>query len=233
MAVLLDLHGYGPSIMGGAGLTIKAALVSLVVATALGMIGAGAKLSPLGPVRVAGNVYTTLIRGVPDLVLMLLIFYGGQMLVNQLAPMLGHEDYVDIDPFLAGVLTLGFIYGAYMSETFRGAILAVSRGQLEAGRAFGMSGVLVFRRILLPQMMRHALPGFGNNWLVLLKATALMSVIGMDDMLRRASLAAGNTHKPFTFYIAVGLVYLAMTSVSTLILAWAERHYSTGFRRRA
>ncbi len=231
--MLLDLHGYGPSIMSGAGLTIKAALVSLLVATALGMLGAGAKLSPLAPARAAGNVYTTLIRGVPDLVLMLLIFYGGQMLVNELAPMLGHEDYIDVNPFVAGVLTLGFIYGAYMSETFRGAILAVARGQLEAGRAFGMSGMLVFRRILLPQMMRHALPGFGNNWLVLLKATALMSVIGMDDMLRKASLAAGNTHQPFTFYLAVGLIYLAMTSVSTLILTWAERHYSAGFTRRA
>ncbi len=231
--MLLDLHGYGWSIMSGAGLTVRAALVSLLVATALGMVGAGAKLSTLSPVRVAGNVYTTLIRGVPDLVLMLLIYYGGQTLVNQLAASLGHEDYVDVDPFIAGVLTLGFIYGAYMTETFRGAILAVARGQLEAGRAFGMSGLLVFRRILLPQMMRHALPGFGNNWLVLLKATALMSVIGMDDMLRKAGLAAGATHKPFTFYLAVGLAYLALTSISTVILVWAERHYSAGFGRRA
>jgi arginine/ornithine transport system permease protein len=231
--MLLDLHGYGPSIMSGAVLTVQAALVSLLVASALGMVGAGAKLSPLGPVRIAGNVYTTLIRGVPDLVLMLLIFYGGQTLVNQLAAAVGHEDYIDVNPFVAGVLTLGVIYGAYMTETFRGAILAVARGQLEAGRAFGMSGALVFRRILMPQMMRHALPGFGNNWLVLLKATALMSVIGMDDMLRKAGLAAGNTHKPFTFYLAVALAYLAMTSVSSLVLAWAEHRYSTGFKSRA
>ncbi len=125
--------------------------------------------------------------------------------------------------------TLGFIYGAYMTETFRGAILAVAQGQLEAGRAFGMSGGLVFRRILLPQMMRHALPGFGNNWLVLLKATALMSVIGLDDMLRKAGFAAGATHKPFTFYLAVGLIYLALTIISTVVLVWAERRYSAGF----
>jgi arginine/ornithine transport system permease protein len=231
--MLLDLHGYGPSIMSGAVLTVQAALVSLLVASALGMVGAGAKLSPLGPVRIAGNVYTTLIRGVPDLVLMLLIFYGGQTLVNSVVEALGSDEYYEINSFMAGACAIGFIYGAYMTETFRGAILAVARGQLEAGRAFGMSGALVFRRILMPQMMRHALPGFGNNWLVLLKATALMSVIGMDDMLRKAGLAAGNTHKPFTFYLAVALAYLAMTSVSSLVLAWAEHRYSTGFKSRA
>ena len=107
---------------------------------------------------------------------MLLIFFGGQMLVNQFAESVGYEDYIDVSPFIAGVLTIGFIYGAYMTETFRGAILAVPPGQLEAGQAFGMSRWQVFREVLLPQTIRYALPGFGNNWLVLLKTTALLSV---------------------------------------------------------
>ncbi len=129
------------------------------------------------------GIYTTLIRGVPDLVLMLLIFFGGQMAVNQIAESFGYEEYIEVNAFTAGVLTIGFIYGAYMTETFRGAILAVPPGQLEAGQAFGMSRFQVFREILLPQTIRYALPGFGNNWLVLLKTTALLSVIGLDDML--------------------------------------------------
>ena len=135
-------------------------------------------------------------------------------------------DYIDISPFAAGVATIGFIFGAYMTETFRGAILAVDKGELEAARAFGMRASQVFVRILFPQMMRHALPGFGNNWLVLLKTTALVSIIGLDDMVRKASLAAGSTQQPFTFYMAVALIFLVFTAVSTSALKWAERHYA-------
>lgn len=227
----LNLRGYGPSILDGTVLTIEVALLSLVIAVVLGVIAALAKLSRSRGLLVGAMVYTTIIRGVPDLVLMLLIFFGGQMLVNKLATAVGYDGYIDINPFIAGVLTLGFIYGAYMAEIFRGAILAVPAGQLEAGRAFGLSGWQVFYRILMPQMIRHALPPFGNNWLVLLKATALLSIIGLDDMVRKANLAAGATRQPFTFYLAVALIYLVLTTVSTIILHWAERRYSAGFVR--
>lgn len=219
---MLDLKGYGPAILEGAVLTIEAALASLVLSLVFGLLGALAKLAPLRPLRLLAAAYTTLIRGVPELVLMLLVFFGGQMLMNELAAQMGWG-HVDVGPFAAGVLTLGFIYGAYMAETFRGAILAVPKGQLEAARAFGMGPLLVLRRILIPQMLRHALPGVGNNWLVLLKATALLSVIGLEDMVRKAALAAGATRQPFTFYFAVALVFLALTTVSTLLLAAAER----------
>ncbi len=228
---MLDLHGYGPAILEGTVLTVEAGLLSLAVAMLLGMAGALAKLSRSRLIRGAATTYTTVIRGIPDLVLMLLIFFGGQVLVNQLALALGHEDYIDINPFIAGVLTIGFIYGAYMTETFRGAILAVPAGQLEAARAFGMRPGQVFTRILFPQMLRHALPGFGNNWLVLLKTTALLSVIGLDDMVRKASLAAGATREPFTFYIAVALIYLVLTTVSVLALGWLERRSNLAYRR--
>jgi len=230
-ASMFDLQGYGLSILDGALLTIEVALASLACATVLGMLGAFAKLSKSRLARTAASVYTTIIRGVPDLVMMLLIFFGGQMLVNNLTARFGYDGYIDIDPFIAGVITIGFIYGAYMTETFRGAILAVPAGQMEAGYAFGMSRGLVFRRILLPQMMRHALPGLGNNWLVLLKTTALVSVIGLDDMVRKATLAAGATRLPFTFHLVVALGFLAFTTVSVLLLRWAEQRYSVGVRR--
>ena len=225
---MLDLQGYGPSLLEGALLTLEVALASLVLAVILGILGALAKLSRSRIARGIAMTYTTVIRGIPDLVLMLLIFFGGQVLVNDLALWVGYDGYIDINPFIAGILTIGFIFGAYMTETFRGAILAVPAGQLEAGHAFGMRPRQVFFRILMPQMMRHALPGFGNNWLVLLKTTALVSVIGLDDMVRKAALAAGATRQPFTFYVAVAFGFLVFTTISVLLLRWAEKRYSLG-----
>ncbi|MBL8512178.1 MAG: ABC transporter permease, partial [Betaproteobacteria bacterium] len=207
------LHGFLPSILAGMLVTLAVALTSLVIALVLGLLGAAAKLSRRRFLASLAAVYTTVIRGVPDLVLMLLIFYGGQMAINALAPHFGYEDYVDINPFIAGVLTIGFIFGAYLTETFRAALMAIPAGQREAGLAYGLSRAQVFVRITLPQMVRFALPGFTNNWLVLVKSTALVSVIGLSDMLQRAGLAAGATREPFTFYVTVALLYLLITSV--------------------
>ncbi len=225
---MLNLHGYGPSILQGTFLTIELCLVSLVISMALGIITALAKLSRVRAANLIANAYTTIIRGIPDLVLMLLLFYGGQVFINQVGPMLGYDAYIDINPFMAGVSTIGFIFGAYMAETFRGAILAVPEGQLEAGYAYGMTRPKVFIRILLPQMVRHAIPGFGNNWLVLMKTTALVSIIGLKDMVRMAGLAAGATRMPFTFYLVVAFNYLMLTSVSILILNRLNKRYSVG-----
>ena len=242
---MFDLKGYEASLLEGAWVTLEVALASLLLALLLGMLGALAKLSPYKWARAIATGYTTIIRGIPDLVLMMLLFFGGQGLINGICSWVNEAynsfllegnpnqewvsllpDYIDISPFVAGVATIGFIFGAYMTETFRGAILAVDKGELEAARAFGMRATQVFVRILFPQMMRHALPGFGNNWLVLLKTTALVSIIGLDDMVRKASLAAGSTQQPFTFYMAVALIFLIFTAVSTSALKWAERHYA-------
>lgn len=228
---MFSLHGYGPAIFEGTLLTLEVSIVSLFVAMMLGIFGALAKLSGTRSLSLVAQIYTTIIRGIPDLVLMLLIFFGGQVFINQVGPVFGYDEYIDINPFIAGVSTIGFIFGAYMTETFRGAILAVSKGQIEAGTAYGMSGFTVFRRITLPQMVRHALPGFGNNWLVLVKTTALVSIIGLDDMVRKAGLAAGATRKPFTFYLVVAINYLLITSVSIYLLKYLERRYSVGVRR--
>lgn len=224
------LHGFLPSLLEGATVTLSVALFSLAVAAALGLAGALAKLSRSRALRAIAGTYTTLIRGVPDLVLMLLVFYGGQIAVNAVAPLLGHEDYIDIDPFFAGVLTIGFIFGAYLTEAFRGAFLAVPPGQREAGLAYGMSPLQVLRRITLPQMLRHALPGISNNWLVLIKSTAIVSLIGLSDLMTRGKQAAGTTREPFTFFLAVGLIYLVFTSASELFFAWAQRRLAIGAR---
>lgn len=211
-------------------MTVEVALMSLLIAVTLGMVGASAKLSKSKVARGVANVYTTIIRGVPDLVLMMIIFFGGQLIVNNIAESFGW-DYIDISPFVAGTLTIGFIYGAYMTETFRGGILAVSRGEIEAGYAFGMTAKQVFFRITLPAMVRHALPGFGNNWMVLAKATALVSVIGLHDMVYNANQAGGTTRQPFTFLLVAALLYLLITGVSDLALRWADKKYSIGVRR--
>jgi arginine/ornithine transport system permease protein len=225
------LHGFLPSLLEGATVTLSVALASLAVAVLLGLAGALAKLSRSRMARGVAGVYTTLIRGVPDLVLMLLVFYGGQLGINTLAPMLGHEDYVDIDPFVAGVLTIGFIFGAYLTEAFRGAFLAVPPGQREAGLAYGMSPRQVLVRITLPQMLRHALPALSNNWLVLIKSTAIVSIIGLSDLMTRGQQAAGTTREPFSFYLAVAVIYLAFTSMSELAFAWANKRLAIGVRK--
>lgn len=223
-------HGYLSAILGGLGITLAVAGLSLAVACVFGLVGAVAKLSRSRVARWAAEVYTTAIRGLPELVLMLAIFYGGQILLNRLADARGW-DPIDVPPFAAGTLTIGFIFGAYLTETFRGAILAVPRGQIEAAQAFGMSQGQVLRRVLLPQMVRHAIPGFANNWLVMVKATALVSIIGLDDMLHRANMASAATREPFTFFMLVALIYLAITTVSIGLLSLLEKRYSLGVKR--
>jgi arginine/ornithine transport system permease protein len=226
----LNFGGYEKSLLDGSLLTIGVALTALVISLIFGLSAAVAKLSNRKLLRLVATLYAGIVRGIPDLVLMLLFFFGGQILINNLAERFHYDGYIDVNPFTAGTLSMGFIYGAYMCETFRGAILAVDRGEIEAGYAFGMTNFHVLRKILLPQMLRHALPSLGNNWLVLLKGTAIVSVIGLDDLVRKAALASGATQQPFKFYFFVSMVFLAFTSISLLILRWADRKYSVGFR---
>jgi His/Glu/Gln/Arg/opine family amino acid ABC transporter permease subunit len=223
-------YGYLPMILDGLRVTLSVASVSLAVACVFGLLGALAKISASPLLRAFATAYTTVVRSLPDLLLMLVVFYGGQILLNRLSEAQGWG-YVDINAFAAGTLTLGFVFGAYLTETFRGAILAVPRGQIEAGQACGLTRWQVLRDILLPQMVRHAIPGFTNNWLVMLKATALVSIIGLDDMVHRAGLASAATRAPFTFYALTGVIYLAVTTISILALSALERRFSRGVRR--
>ncbi len=219
-------------ILQGAALTVAVSLCALLVAIALGLLGAAAKLSRHRSLAAIATGYTTLIRGVPELVLMLLVFYGGTMGLNSLAELWGNDSGVDIPPFGAGVVTIGLIYGAYMTETFRGAILSIPKGQMEAAWAFGMSPTHTFFRITVPQMVRYALPGFTNNWLVLIKATALVSLIGLQDMTYLAKQAGSATRLPLVFFMFVAVLYLLYTSASLSFLKRMEARYSLGVKRR-
>ena len=224
-----SLKGFGPLLLQGTWMTLKLSVLSLAVSVLLGLLGASAKLSSLPFLRIPAQLYTTLIRGVPDLVLMLLIFYSLQTWLTGLTDFMEWE-YIEIDPFSAGVITLGFIYGAYFTETFRGAILAVPRGQLEAATAYGLKRGQRFRYVTFPQMMRFALPGIGNNWMVMLKATALVSIIGLADLVKAAQDAGKSTYQLFYFLVLAALIYLVITSVSNFVLRRLERRYSAGAR---
>ncbi len=225
------MSGYFASILQGALLTVGVSLAALLVAIVLGLLGAVAKLSGRPALVGLATVYTTLVRGIPELVLMLLIFYGGTIGLNHLLAALGSKSSADINPFLAGVLTIGFIYGAYMTETFRGAILSIPKGQMEAAWAFGMGPVRTFFRITAPQMVRYALPGFTNNWLVLIKATALVSLIGLQEMTYLAKQASAATREPFTFFLFAAALFLIYTTVSLWALRWLDRRFSLGVKR--
>ena len=225
-----SLQGFGPLLLQGTWMTLKLSVLSLAVSVLLGLLGASAKLSSHKLLRIPAQLYTTLIRGVPDLVLMLLIFYSLQTWLTNLTDAMDWE-YVEINPFSAGVITLGFIYGAYFTETFRGAFMAVPRGHIEAATAFGFTGAQTFRRILFPAMMRYALPGIGNNWQVILKATALVSLLGLEDVVKATQLAGKSTWEPFYFAVVCGVIYLVFTTVSNGVLLLLERRYSVGVKR--
>ena len=211
------MNAYVAAILQGALLTVAVSVSALLVSIVLGLLGAGAKLSGR-PVWVAlATLYTTVIRGIPELVLMLLIFYGGTMGLNHTLEWMGSEATVDINPFVAGVLTIGFIYGAYMTETFRGAMLSIPKGQ-------------TFLRITAPQMVRYALPGFTNNWLVLIKATALVSLIGLQEMTYAAKQASAATRSPFVYFLFTAGLFLLYTTVSLAALRRLNARFSLGTR---
>lgn len=225
------MSDYYASILQGALLTVGVSLSALAVAVVLGLLGAAAKLSASRVAVAVATAYTTLVRGIPELVLMLLLFYGGTMGLNKLLELMGSEATADINPFLAGVLTIGFIYGAFMTETFRGAILSIPKGQAEAARAYGMNRRQAFLRITAPQMVRYALPGVTNNWLVLIKATALVSLIGLHDMTYLAKQASAATREPFAFFLFTAALFLVYTSVSLVVLNRLNQRYSLGAKR--
>lgn len=231
MTELLNLEGYGASLIEGALMTVLVGLTAMSVAILLGLLGAWGKLSGSGAARFVTDTYTTIVRGVPELIMLLLVYFGVPTLIQDLSAALGHELVVNVDPFVAGSLTIGFIYGAFCTEVFRGAFQSVPKGQIEAARAAGMHEVLTFRRIRFPLAMRYALPGLGNVWMVLIKATALISIIQLDELMRNARIAANSTHKPFTFYFVASLIFLFITVVSMWGQKYAERWASRGVRR--
>lgn len=228
---MIDLKGYGWMLWDGLQVTLLVGICSLAVGLLLGLFGAWGKLSKSRVAQGIANTYTTIVRGVPELILLLLVYYGTPTLIQSVLSSMGHDITLDINPFIAGVATLGFIYGAFATEVFRGAFQAIAPGQIEAARAIGMNRALVFRRILLPQVWRYALPGLGNVWMVLVKATALVSVIQLPELMRNADVAARAVKLPFTFFFVASLIYLGITIVSTIAQHRAEAWANRGVRR--
>lgn len=225
--------GYGDEIVWGIWLTLKVSFCSYLVAFALGLLGAGAKLSGNKWLMRIGDLYTTLIRAVPEILLLLILFYTGTSQLKALLMGIGLvDDSFDINPFAAAVSALGFIQGAYLTEVIRGAILSVPKGQLEAARSYGMPFVLRFRRILFPQMIRYALPGMGNIWLNATKDSSLISVTGaFADLLKSGSMAASATKEYMFFYSVTAGCFLVLSAASMIAFYLAERRANRGMRR--
>jgi len=217
--------GWGDELAAGAWLTIRLALATLPFGLALGLGVALMRDSGRPALRIPSNVFTTVFRGLPELLTLLLVYFGGQML---LARLFGE---VEVSAFIAGLVALGLVFAAYASEVFLGALRGIGRGQYEAGRALGLRPPAIFRLIILPQLIRLALPGLANLWLVLLKETSLVSVIALNDLLRQTSVAVRATKEPFLFYFVACMIYLAMSAVSSVGIAGIERWAARGMRR--
>ncbi|MGQ0566959.1 MAG: ABC transporter permease [Gemmobacter sp.] len=221
--------GWGATLVVGLGNTILIALGAYALGLALGIAGAFGKLYG-GPVtRDLLGVYTTLVRAVPELVLLLLIYYAGKQAINAALTGAGF-DPIEFSGVAAGIVVLGVVQGAYSTEVLRGAILSVPAGQIEAARAMGMSPVRVARRITLPLAMSAAVPGLANLWLNVTKDTALLAVIGFIELTKATSLAAATTKAFLTFYLAAGVLYLALSVVSVVIFARIEKWARKGQR---
>ena len=220
---MFDLYGFGDQLFQGVLVTLEVAALSLIFGVALGIAGAAAKMSPNRWLRVPVTVFANVVRGIPEFLILLIVYFS---LPQALSVLTGQD--VNVSPLAGGVFALSLVFGAYASETFRGGFMAVPKGQLEAARAFGMPRARIFARIHLPQAWRYALPGISNLWQTLLKDTSLVSVLGLEEIMRKASIASQVTKKPFNFYLAAALIYLVFILISGPTFAWLERRANRG-----
>ena len=227
---MFDLQGFGNHLLTGTVMTLKVAAGGLLVGLLLGLIGAGLKLSGSRIAYGIGATYTTIIRGLPELLVVLIIYFGSAGMLTAVAGWFGYQGYVELSPLAAGIIALGVAFGAYATEVFRGAIRAIPEGQWEAAQACGMRPSQTFFRIILPQAWRVAIPGLGNLFQVLLKDTSLISVIGLEEIMRKSQIAISNTKEPFTFYFAAAMIYLSITVVVMIGQRYAERWAGRGVR---
>lgn len=228
----LDLYGFGPALLAGTLMTIQLALCALALGLVLGLLGALAKTSPNKFLQWLGGTYSTIVRGVPELLWVLLIYFGTVNLMRELGTLLGNPE-LELNAFAAGVIALGLCFGAYATEVFRGAILAIPRGHREAGQALGLSKIRIFWRLILPQMWRIALPGLGNLFMILMKDTALVSVIGLEEIMRRSQIAVSLSKEPFHFFLIAAFIYLSLTVLAMTAMHFLEQRASRGFKRSA
>ena len=221
--------GWGDEMLMGALMTVLVSASSLILGIVIGIIFAACKLSNIFVLRVIANIYTTIIRGIPELLVIYLLFFGGSGAVMYLAKIFGYNGYIELNAFTIGTIAVGAISGAYSTEVIRGAVNSVQKGQFEAGKTLGLSGYGLYGKIIFPQVARIALPGIGNVWQITLKDTALISVTGLVEIMRQSRIAAGSTHEPFIFYTAAIILYLLITRFSNILFDKAENNYSKGF----
>lgn len=225
-----DLYGFGPALAAGTLMTIKLALNALCLGLVLGLLGALAKTSPYKPLQWLGGTYSTIVRGVPELLWVMLIYFSTVNVLRELGEALGVGS-LELSPFAAGVIALGLCFGAYATEVFRGALLAIPKGHREAGLALGLSKTRILWRLTMPQMWRIAMPGLGNLFMILMKDTALVSVIGLTEIMRQAQIAVTSTKQAMTFYLVAAIIYLSLTIISMIGLHLLEKRASRGFVR--
>jgi octopine/nopaline transport system permease protein len=226
-------NGWGLSLLRAAGVTLAVAMCGFLAGAIIGTGVAFAKLSRSLVARTLADGYTTVLRGIPDLLVIYLFYFGGSAALGAIGGLFGVEGFIGVPAFATGALAIGVVSGAYQAEVFRGAYQALSKGELEAARSVGMNRGLMFRRIVAPQVLRYAIPGLGNVWQLVLKESALISVTGLVELLRQSQIGAGSTRRPFDFYLTAAALYLLITWVSTVLFQKAETRSLRGVRRAA
>ena len=233
---LLDLislgpGGWGAALLRGATMTVAVALCGMAIGAAIGLLGAWAKLAGGRTTVTLATAYTTVLRGIPDLLVIYLFYYGGSSALTALGHLFGQGGFLGLPGFLAGSMAVGVTSGAQQTEVFRGAYRAVPPGEIEASVACGMPPRMRFVRVIAPLALRHALPGIGNVWQVVLKESALISVTGVVELLRQSEIGAGSTGQPFDFYMIAGALYLLIAATSGALFRQAEQRSARGVRR--
>lgn len=230
---ILSLLGFGPDgwgdeILAGVGVTIALALATLPVGLTIGFFVALGKQSEEQSIRLAANIYTTIFRGLPELLTLFIVFYGAQIgIQSAYAAITGSETVIQVNAFVSGMIALGVVFSSYASEVFLSAFKAIPKGQYEGGWSVGLSGWHTMRLVILPQLIKIALPGLANLWLILLKDTALVSAVGLSDILRQTGIAARVTKEAFLFFGTACMIYLALAIISSyfinMISDWAAK----------
>lgn len=223
--------GWGWDMLRATGTTIAVALCGFILGALFGVLSASASFSSFRILRLLADGYSTILRGIPDLLVIYLFYFGSSAVLSQFASFFGAEGFVSAPVFIIGALAIGVVSGAYQTEVFRGAVLALPKGEIEAARAYGMPSNLLLRRIIIPQALRFAIPGIGNVWQLVLKESALISVVGLVELMRQAQIGAGSTRQPFTFFLTAAVLYLTITFISSVLFAKAEKHAMRGIRR--
>lgn len=223
--------GWGALLLSAAVMTLGVSICGFLTGTVLGSVITFMQLSRYMVLRWLADGYTTILRGVPDLLVIYLFYFGGSAFLQYLGGLVGYRGFIGMPAFLTGTLALGVVSAAYQSEVFRGAFKSVASGELEAASAVGMRPWPKFRRIIAPLVLRYAIPGLGNTWQLVLKESALISVTGLVELLRQSQIAAGSTRRPFEFYLTAVVLYLVITWASSIVFRHLETRTLRGTRR--